>query len=467
MNVIDILRFLFICAEVLLLFNLLIFVHELGHFLAAKWRGLHVEEFALWFGKPLWRKKIGGVWYAVNSIPAGGYVKLPQMAPMEAIEGGSEALPPEASRPVKPVDKIIVAFAGPLFSFLLAFAMAVVVWGVGRPESEIDRPVIGFVEKGGPADLAGLRPGDEILEVDGHRVTHFLSGTNSVKWAIIRSEGEKIAFKIRRDGAEQTILSGWTKPETSGWRRPALREVRVGPLVPAGIDFVTRNSPAAKAGLKAKDLIVEAGGKPIAALEDLHPILIEHQGGDLPLVAEREGARVPLTISLPPLDEKQPIALGIEWGRTRLIHPGPWEQVTDAATSIFRMVGALFSPKSDVSVSHFSGPVGILRLYYQVFDSPDGWRRALVLSVLLNVNLAILNLLPLPVLDGGHITLSLVEMVRRKPVDARPLEIVSTACALLLIGFMLYVTFFDVGDLFGDREREREDTKPPPAQQPK
>jgi regulator of sigma E protease len=467
MIVTDILRFLFICLEVLLLFNLLIFVHELGHFLAARWRGLHVEEFALWFGKPLWRKKIGGVWYAINSIPAGGYVKLPQMAPMEAIEGAAEALPPEAFRPVKPLDKIIVAFAGPLFSFLLAFAMAVVVWGVGKPESEIDRPKIGFVEEGGPADRAGLRRGDEILEVDGHRVTHFMSGTNSVKWAIIRSEGEKIAFKIRRDGEEMTILSGWTKPETAGWRRPALREVRLGPLVPAGIDFVTRNSHAGRAGLKAKDLIVEAGGKPVAELQELHPILMEHQGKDLPLVVERDGARVPLILSVPPLDEKKPIALGVEWGRTRLIHPGPVEQVRDAATSIFRMVGALFSSRSDVSVSHFSGPVGILRLYYLVFDSQDGWRRALALSVLLNVNLAILNLLPLPILDGGHITLSLIEMIRRKPVDARPLEIVSTACALLLISFMLYVTFFDVGDLFGDGERDKEAAKPTPAMESK
>src|SRR4029450_13025031 len=136
MSITEIGRIAFICLEVVLLFNLLIFVHELGHFLAGKWRGLYIEEFALWFGKPLWRRKIGGVWFAINSIPAGGYVKLPQMAPMDALEGESENLPPEAKGPIRPLDKIIVAFAGPLFSFLLAVVFAVIVWQVGRPVRE-------------------------------------------------------------------------------------------------------------------------------------------------------------------------------------------------------------------------------------------------------------------------------------------------------------------------------------------
>src|SRR5437016_12721656 len=111
-----ILKFLFIAIEVLLLFNLLIFVHELGHFLAARWRGLKIDRFAIWFGKPIWKKKINGVEYALGWIPAGGYVALPQMATMEAIEGkpdeSVENLPP-----VSALDKIIVAVAGPLFSF--------------------------------------------------------------------------------------------------------------------------------------------------------------------------------------------------------------------------------------------------------------------------------------------------------------------------------------------------------------
>jgi regulator of sigma E protease len=123
------------------------------------------------------------------------------------------------------------------------------------------------------------------------------------------------------------------------------------------------------------------------------------------------------------------------------------------------MVDALFSSGSDVRASHFSGPVGIMRLYYQVFESSDGWRRALVLSVLINVNLALINLLPFPVLDGGHITLALLEAVRRKPVNVRVLEIVQTGCALLIIGFMIYVTFYDVGDFFSERREARKQEK--------
>src|SRR5205814_6907727 len=130
-----ILRVIFILLEVILLFNLLIIVHELGHFLAAKWRGLYIEGFGIWFGKPIWKKKIGGVTYSLGSIPAGGFVKLPQLAPMEAIEGQTE-VPKDQLKPISALDKIIVAFAGPLFSFLLAVVFAILVHQIGRPMGE-------------------------------------------------------------------------------------------------------------------------------------------------------------------------------------------------------------------------------------------------------------------------------------------------------------------------------------------
>lgn len=457
MTAADIFRFLFICLEVVLLFNLLIFGHELGHFLAAKWRGLYIEEFALWFGKPLWRKKFGGVWYAINSIPAGGYVKLPQMAPMEALEGEGEELPPEAKQPIKPLDKIIVAFAGPFFSFLLAFLMATVVWLAGKPENkDFDSPVIGMVSKDSPAEKAGLKPGDEIVTVDGKAVKNFFAGTDSVKWAIIRSEGEKIPFVVKRDGVVlPEILCGWKKEEAKGIGRPALRQIGVLPRFTPGVKVVVRKSPAEAAGIKAGDEVVEVNGKKILNLDDLDPFVRDNRGGNLAIVVLRDGARVPLTLAIPaivPGKEKAPVELGIDWGREKLVYPDPVGQVRDAAMTIFRMVGALASSGSDLKVSHFSGPVGILRLYYTVFEAPEGWRYALALSVLINVNLGLLNLLPFPVLDGGHITLAALEAVRRKPVNHRLLEIVQTGCAILLICFMLYVTVFDVSDFFKDHK---------------
>src|SRR5271170_6199405 len=171
----SIFHYIFIALEVVLLFNLLIGVHELGHFLAAKWRGLKVDRFAIWFGRPIWKKKIGGVEYALGWIPAGGYVALPQMAAMDAIEGKSET-PAEQLPPVSALDKIIVAFTGPLFSFALAVFFAVIVWQIGRPDIEADdTTTIGWVDPNGPAGKAGLQPGDTILEVDGHPVKHFTS----------------------------------------------------------------------------------------------------------------------------------------------------------------------------------------------------------------------------------------------------------------------------------------------------
>jgi len=469
MTISDIARFVFICLEVVLLFNLLIFVHELGHFLAAKWRGLYIEEFALWFGKPIWRKKIGGVWYALNSIPAGGYVKLPQMAPMESIEGGSEELPAEAKQPISPMNKIIVAFAGPLFSFLLALAMATVVWAVGKPESDADRPIIGEVSKGGPADVAGLKAGDVILEVDGKKVTHFASGTDSVTWAIIRSEGEKIPFVVQRGEQVLTIYSGWEKRQNEGSMRPGLRKVLISNRAVPSVGFVQPRSIAAKAGFQAGDIVVSAAGTPVFDLGDLADLIRANFDQPIAMEVERPGGRVSLTVQVPkPKSEKAPIELGIEWGMLTMRHPTPWRQVADAATSIFRMVGALFS-NSGVQVAHFSGPVGIMNIYYRVFEHPEGWRLAFALSVLINVNLAMINMLPFPVLDGGHITLALIEAVRRKPVNVRVLEWVQTACAVLIIGFMLYVTFYDVGDIIGGRRADKaaEKENAPPPEPPK
>jgi regulator of sigma E protease len=446
----DGLKFLFICLEVILIFNLLIVVHELGHFLAARWRGLVVEKFAIWFGKPIWSKTIGGVEYRLGSIPAGGFVAIPQLAPMESIEGESgqkrEHLPP-----VKPLDKIIVAAAGPLFSFGLAFAMACIVWTVGKPQSEFDATIVGFVKEGGPAAEAGMRPGDKILSVDGKPVKHFLSGTDSVKWRVVRSEGETIPIVVEREGQEISLNSGWKKPETSSWRRPSLREIQIGPRIVPGVGFVVRGSLADLSGLKAGDLVSAVNGVPIFNLSELGPVIDANRGKTVMFEIERSGQPVMVDITLPPAStDATAVDFGIEWGRTVLVHPSPLSQVKDAATSIFRMVGALLSPASDVKAAHFSGPVGIMRLYYQIFESENGWRIALAFSVLINVNLALLNLLPFPVLDGGHITLAVIEAIRRKPISVRVLEVVQTACALLLIGFMLYLTFYDVGDIVAD-----------------
>ncbi|MHA3770944.1 RIP metalloprotease RseP [Verrucomicrobiota bacterium sgz303538] len=467
------LNFLLIAFEVVLIFNLIIIVHELGHFLAARWRGLVVDEFGVWFGKALWKKKINGVWYSLGSVPAGGFVKLPQMAPMETIEGESET-PREQLPPVKPLDKIIVAFAGPLFSFLLALAMATIVWGIGKPTNDIENTTtIGYVQKDGPADRAGLKVGDKILEVDGRKVRKFFGPLESITWRIIRSEGDTIPFKVERDGQILDIPVGWAKEETASWKRKSLRKVLIGPRITPQVGKVDKGSPAEAAGLKEGDIITSVNGQPSFNLDTVIEVLSKNVGQPVALTIDRSGQKVESTITpvaaKPAKPDEEPLGadIGVEWGKIELVHPGPWQQVVDAVMTIRNMVDALVSPKSDVKAQHFSGPVGIMKVYYQLFEVEQGWRLAIAFSVFFNVNLAILNMLPFPVLDGGHITLALIETVRRRPVNTRALEVVQTACAVALIGFMLYVTFFDVGDFFRGKPRasteQKQEATPAPA----
>src|SRR5260221_6647722 len=194
--------------------------------------------------------KINGVEYALGTIPAGGYVSLPHMATMEAIDGKGES----AGKPLPPIsalDKIIVAFAGPLFSFLLALAFAVVVMVVGRPVSEAETTtIIGFVDKEGPAEKAGLRAGDRILEVDGQPVTKFGGMGASVTWRIVRSEGEKVEVKVLRDKKELTFNPTPVKEPTKAWQRKSLRKIQIAPAERAVVGGTLTNGPAAVAGLE-------------------------------------------------------------------------------------------------------------------------------------------------------------------------------------------------------------------------
>jgi len=471
-----ILRYFFIALEVVLLFNLLIAVHELGHFLAAKWRGLKIERFAIWFGPAIWKKKIGGVEYSLNSIPAGGYVALPQMATMDVIEGKSDT-PAETLPNVSPLDKIIVAFAGPLFSFLLAVIFAFIVWGVGRPGSGTDNiTTIGWVDQTGPAWQAGLRPGDTILEVDGHPVTQFTpmaSGgarrglQDSVTWRIVTSEGTNIAIKYLRDGREAMAYPVPYHRPTKWYERKALRQILIASAARAIIDEVASNSPAAAAGLRSGDEVIAINGEKIyspmavMSVEDswsnspVLPVTLTVKRGD-----EQSDHRL---LAVKPVQPKggNPMLGIMVWlmdTNVLLVHPNPVDQIRASVGQIFGTIGALLHRKSEIGVQQLGGAVMIARVYYNLFESEYGWKQALWFSVIFNVNLALINLLPLPVLDGGHILLSLIEAVRRRPISVRILNSIQTSFMVLLIGFMLYIAFFDTGDWLRSAHNDREQT---------
>lgn len=468
----EILRFIILILEVILVFNLMIVVHEWGHFLAARWRGLKIEKFYIWFGKPLWKKTINGVEYGIGSIPAGGFVALPQMAPMGGLEGETnhEPLPP-----ITPLDKAIVAFAGPLFSFMLACVFATAVWLVGKPQSEAHTTtIVGHVEKGSPAQKAGIIPGDRVLKVDGQPVKRFEGLVDSVRWGMVASEGDTIAFEIERPGQGEMKFDvdpkAWPKSEektepVSWWRtifkRPELRDVGLmGQMTPM-VAEVAKNSPADEADIKAYDLVLRADGNPLRSIGDLGDYIRATPGKTIMLDIEREGKviHIPLLPRIPDEnnlkevmdDHKEYPMIGVAWdvdGKRTLVSITPGEQISDAVRHMGNLVSKLFSPKSDLSPAHMSGPVGVGRLYYKLFQRPDNWTLVLWFSVVFNINLAILNMMPFPVLDGGHITMSIIEAIRRKPMQSRILEYVQTACALLLFGFLIFVTVKDTGDFF-------------------
>jgi regulator of sigma E protease len=461
----EILQILFVVFEVVLLFNLLIFVHELGHFLAARWRGLHVERFAVWFGKPIWKKNIGGVEYVLGSVPAGGYVSLPQMAPMEIMEGKSsktrDDLPPVSAK-----DKIIVAFAGPLFSFGLAIFFAVIVAAVGRPVTEAETTtVIGYVDKDSPAEKAGLQVGDRIVEVDGKSVTKFGGMGDSVVWNIVRSEGTTIPIKVERgsgDNKQQVMLEVTPRREpTKFWQRKSLRQILIDPAQTPIVGTVFSNSPAARVGLERGDEIHSVNGQKLYHHMGFAEYTEKNPGRALTLTGSRQGVAFEKTLQPEvPLNstDKKP-RVGIEWdgsgGKMAIAKPGIIEQIVGSVDAMVRTFDALFSKKSDISAQHLSGAVKIMNIYYILFKSEQGWRQALWFSVIMNVNLAILNLLPIPVLDGGHIMLALIERIRRRPVNVRILQAIQTTCAVVIIGYMVYIAIFDVQELPWKRAKER------------
>ena len=472
-QLLSILHTIGIIVLVILLFNIMIFVHELGHFLAGKWRGAYIDRFQIWFGKPLISVRKWGVTWGLGWIPAGGFVSLPQMGDMESIEGSADV--PRDLKPLIPLDKIIIAAAGPLFSLLLAYVFAVVVWAAGKPTVDGGDSTIGYVLPDSPAAQAGLLPGDRITAIDGKPVSKWVDGMEGVSGLIALGEHSDVTLTIERPQADGsslplTVTSGYTQ-EDNGWmKRSGMRKIGILPSQPSIVGPITPGSPAEKAGLQPGQHINAVDGQSVYSPIAIMQMASAGKPMQLTLSSpDGSSSTCSITPAIPANWEgregARPI-MGFTWLNpvdVTLEYPSPQSQVSDSLELMYDTVVKIAAPDSNVGVQHLSGPVGIGTLLYDMLTLPDGsgWRWVFWFAVVLNVNLAVLNMLPLPVVDGGHVVMGVLELIRRKPLPEKLLGVVQGSFLILLLGFFIFITVLDVNDAAsGGKERTPELPQP-------
>jgi len=458
---------------VVLFFGGSIFVHELGHFLAARKRGAKVERFSIGFGPAIWsRRGKDGVEYRLSWIPLGGYVLLPQLADLGPVEGESTtdvtSLPP-----IDYTSKMLILVAGASFNILFAFALACIVWLVGEPTfSELNTTRIGTVSAvikladgttvPNPAADAGLQAGDNVTSIDGHRVANFEDILNGVLLGKGRASDDrrKAIFVIERAGKSMEIV---VHPRLLGDDK--IRISGVEPAEDLTAESLLPDWPAALAGIKPGDRVIAVDGKPVFQRVAISEHLAKNASRPSEFLLQRGQEQITLRIQ-PRLDTdertgKSVPRIGLRYrDNIVILHPTPWAQVSNDVVSTFRTLGALLSPSSDIGPSKLSGPIGIARALHQ--QAQWDIRRALWFVILVNVNLAIFNLLPIPVLDGGQILFATIGRIRRRELPANFIMATQSAFFVILMSLIVYVSFFDVKRWARDSRAER----PAPAATP-
>ncbi len=457
---------IYVIVAVLLLFGAAIFVHEWGHFYVARKCGMKVEEFAIGFGKILWKREKDGILYTVRMIPAGGFVKLPQMLTSEALEGKSEEEEEEAEPlpDISPWAKIAVAVAGPIMNVVFAFVLAGIIYFVGLPEM-ITPPVVGNLSEESTEYSLGIREGDIVTKIGDEPIA---SWEEAYKLTAL-SLTNRFAVTFQRDRDEYTRILTAT---------PISEEIPIKTLdipskYPPIVGKVLVGQAASEAGLKKDDKIISLSGIPIGGQSQLIDELQKNGGKATEIVVNRGGENILLPITPRMIEGK--VMIGVQFGRGPRVyierHPGPTplENISEVGSLMWRTLYALFhKEQTGVGVSDLSGPVGILAMLGAMVKTD--YRLALNFLVLLNVNLAILNMLPIPVLDGGHTIMGLIEGIFRRKIPAKIQEWATTGFAVALISLMLYVTFHDVVmrrgifvDMFNSETEVQESTDTSPG----
>ena len=467
-----------------------IFIHELGHFLAARQRGLIITRFSIGFGPKLFGWTSNGVEYRLSAIPFGGYVALPQLSDMGRLEGNetqensgvedsdnrksawddfdeddNESVP-EPPPKISYADKMIVSVMGAVFNILLAFALSSVLWFFGYDVTDAQLTTkIGYVaetverwnplvEEGeevtSPAKKAGLLPGDEIMAVDGSPVDDFMDIQNRIITGKQQTaQGRRLLnLTILREGQEKKLE---IYPEV--WGPEEIRVIGIGPRETFFIGELSPDMPAQQVGLQTGDQPVSLNGQIIHSFSQLVSMLEKVKKDESVSLTVRQGGEHgnERTFSLVPV-AKEILVAGVPSLRKMIgfrpefkivtTYPNPLTLIYSRVKDMYLTLTGLVSPASDVKLRNMSGPVGIVN-HLSVF-AKIGFKKLLWFVVFINVNLAILNLLPIPVLDGGHMLFATIEKVRGQPLPLAFLERAQMLFVALLFSFMLYVTFFDV-----------------------
>jgi regulator of sigma E protease len=446
----------------IVLLGLSIFVHELGHFLAARRFGMIVDTFSIGFGPAIWKRKVGDTTYKIGCLPLGGYVALPQLDPsgMSKVQGGADKESRELPF-VSPWKRIAVCAAGPFGNVILAVVLAWIVYLGPEVPQDTSMPgtMIGSVETNSAAYAAGVRPGDEIAAVNGRPVRTWHDF--SVECVLGGGPSNQVVLTLRSPAGRRDVTVPTEKTEIG---IQAVKGVERGAT--CVMDYVVPGGNAEKAGLRRGDTVKTVDGTAVVGVDHFIRLINGRAGTEVEVAVEREGEL--MTFAVTP---RHDAALGRDVIGVRLgsleqatlpwmVHREPWAQIRYDAMGIFRLLGALVTPREAKQATEGLG--GIVMIVATLWMSIQvSWMNGIGFLRFLNVNLALLNFLPIPVLDGGHIMFFLWEGITKRRVHPRVVSILVNTMAVLLIAAVLFLNLRDVVRLNQWMPLLR---KPPPAE---
>jgi regulator of sigma E protease len=414
--------------------GVLVFVHELGHYLAARRIGVRVLKFSLGFGPRLVGFTRGDTEYCISAVPLGGYVKMAG----ENADDTRSGQPDEFLSKTK-WQRFQVLIAGPLMNLVLSVVLLAIVLmqGADVPAYLDQAPVIGSIEKSSPAERAGFAIGDQIMIVAGTAVKTW----EDVDIAIGSRPKREIAVSVLRAGHEVGLR---VTSESEG--RFEVGRIGVFPKVHPRVRSVTAGAPAAEAGLKTNDIVLAVNGEPVSFARQLSDAIGKAGTHPIVLALERAGQTLQLTVT-PRLDGGVGrIGISIS-NEMRRIEPGFFEAIRMSVQRTWEMSGLILRTlygllSGETSPKQLMGPVGIAQLSGE--SAQEGWLSLLALMASISLNLGLLNLLPIPVLDGGHIFIMALEGLARRDFSIQMKERMLFAGFLLLMLLMVTVIYNDL-----------------------